>query len=113
MNKYEPWVIERWHIKASLRKIGFICPEECITLPAQRIEGPDINGKEGKIFYCMVTINNMEKARLTCRIHHWTSDPSDRLPFIPDYWKVQNEPLLGVESPLEGGGKETPPTSSA
>lgn len=107
MNKYEPWVIEPWHIRVSLRKVGIICPEDCITLPEQKIEGPDIKGKEGKIFHCTITINNQEKARLRCRIHHWTSDPSDRLPFIPEFWKVQKEPLFGTKSSLEPDKKAT------
>ncbi|CAD6992756.1 39S ribosomal protein L9, mitochondrial [Ceratitis capitata] len=97
MNKDHPWVIEPWHIKASLRKAGIHCPEECITMPEERIEGPDFN-KEGKEFYCTITVNNLEKARLRCRIHHWSTDPSDRLPYTPEYWKMPPEPLFGNES---------------
>ncbi|XP_061395660.1 large ribosomal subunit protein bL9m [Musca vetustissima] len=95
MNKDHPWVIEPWHIKASLRKAGYICQEECITIPKEPIEGPDLN-KEGKIFYCTVTINNLEKARLKCRIHHWSTDPSERLPYVFEFWKMPTEPLFGT-----------------
>ncbi|XP_053946954.1 39S ribosomal protein L9, mitochondrial [Anastrepha obliqua] len=97
MNKDHPWVVEKWHIKASLRKAGIHCPEECITMPDAVIEGPDMN-KEGKVFYCTITVNNMEKARLSCRIHHWSTDPSERLPYVPEYWKLPTEPLFGSEN---------------
>ncbi|XP_067626333.1 large ribosomal subunit protein bL9m [Eurosta solidaginis] len=96
MNKDQPWVVEPWHIRASLRKAGIYCPEECITLPKERIEGPDMN-KESKEFYCTITINNLEKARLRCHIRHWSTDPSERLPYVAEYWKIPAEPLFGSE----------------
>jgi len=95
-----PWVLEPWHIKASLRKAGFHCREECITLPKERIEGPDLK-KESKDFYCTVTINKLEQARLKCRLHHWSTDPSERLPYVLEHWKLQSEPLLAVGSSSE------------
>jgi len=94
MNKDHPWIIEPWHIKASLRKMGIHCKEECIQIPGKPIEGPDLK-KEGKMFYCTITINNLEKARLKCRIHHWSTDPSERLPYVPEFWKLPAEPLFG------------------
>ncbi|XP_018785639.1 PREDICTED: 39S ribosomal protein L9, mitochondrial [Bactrocera latifrons] len=100
MNKDQPWVVEPWHIKASLRKAGIHCPEECITMPEERIEGPDMN-KEAKEFYCTITINNLEKARLRCRIHHWSTDPSERLPYVQEFWKIPSEPLFGGENSKE------------
>lgn len=102
MNKDHPWVIEPWHIKASLRKAGYICKEECITIPKERIEGPDLN-KQNKEFYCTITINNLEKARVKCRIHHWSTDPSERLPYVVEHWKLPAEPLIGVENPKIAG----------
>lgn len=101
MNKDHPWVIEPWHIKASLRKAGYICQEECITIPKEPIEGPDLK-KESKEFYCIVTINNSEKARVKCRIHHWSTDPSERLPYVFEYWKIPSEPLIGIQEPAKG-----------
>lgn len=100
MNKDHPWVLEPWHIKASLRKAGYHCKEECITLPEQRIEGPDLR-KENKEFCCTITINNLEKAILKCRIHHWSTDPSERLPYVLEHWKMPSEPLFGTASITE------------
>lgn len=105
MNKDHPWVIEPWHIKASLRKAGYICQEECITIPKEPIEGPDMN-KEGKEFYCTVTINNLEKARVKCRIHHWSTEPSDRLPYVFEFWKLPSEPLFGEEGAKNESGTD-------
>ena len=98
MNKDQPWVVEPWHIRASLRKAGYHCKDDsCITLPADKIEGPDLN-KENKEFFCTVTINNLETAQLRCRIHHWSTDPSERLPYILEHWKNPAEPLFGSET---------------
>ncbi|KAH8407914.1 hypothetical protein KR222_000797 [Zaprionus bogoriensis] len=98
MNKDVPWVVEPWHIKASLRKAGFYCKDECITMPKERIEGPDLR-KENKEFLVTITINKLEKATLKCRIHHWSTDPSDRLPYVVEHWKLPAEPLLDVSAP--------------
>ncbi|XP_014092491.1 large ribosomal subunit protein bL9m [Bactrocera oleae] len=100
MNKDQPWVVEPWHIRASLRKAGIHCPEECITMPKECIEGPDMN-KEAKEFYCTITINNLEKAQLRCHIHHWSTDPSERLPYVAEFWKNPSEPLFGSENSKE------------
>ncbi|XP_055628743.1 39S ribosomal protein L9, mitochondrial [Toxorhynchites rutilus septentrionalis] len=97
MNKDQPWVIERWHIKASLRKAGYYVTEDAITLPETPISGPDLT-KQGKDFFCTVTVNNLEKARLRCRIHHWSTDPSERLPYVYEHWKLNAEPLIGCDS---------------
>ncbi|KAL1401421.1 hypothetical protein pipiens_006609 [Culex pipiens pipiens] len=97
MNKDHPWVIERWHIGASLRKAGFYVPNEAITLPDAPIEGPDLL-KQNKEFFCTVTINNLEQAKLRCRIHHWSTEPSERLPYVFEHWKNQAEPLFGDDS---------------
>lgn len=78
MNKDHPWKIEKWHIKASLRKAGYQVTEETIELPETPITGPDLL-KQNKDFYVTVTVNNLEKAQLRCRIHHWSTDPSERL----------------------------------
>ncbi|XP_058444594.1 large ribosomal subunit protein bL9m [Malaya genurostris] len=105
MNKDHPWIIEPWHIKASLRKAGFYVPEEAITLPETPISGPDLL-KQNKEFFCTVTVNNLEKARLRCRIHHWSTDPSERLQYVFEHWKMQAEPLFGDDSVPSGEAKQ-------
>lgn len=94
MNKDHPWTIEKWHIKASLRKAGCYVPESAITLPETPINGPDLL-KENKEFVCTITINNLEQARLRCRIHHWSTVPSERLPYVYQHWNNPAEPLFG------------------
>lgn len=95
MNKDRPWVLEPWHIRASLRKAGMHAAEGTIELPKEPITGPDLL-KEGKEFIAIVTINNMEKAKVRCRIHHWSTDPSNRLSYVVDHWKLPAEPLFGT-----------------
>lgn len=95
MNKETPWLIEKWHIKASLRKAGYNVAEETITLPETPISGPDLL-KQNKEFYVTVTVNDLEKATVKCRIHHWSTDPSERLPYVLDHWKEVAEPLFGT-----------------
>lgn len=97
MNKDHPWEIEPWHIRASLRKAGYyILNDSSIELPKQKITGPDLN-KEGKMFNVTVTINNTEKAVIKCRIHHWSTDPTGKLPYVPEFHKIRAEPLFGLE----------------
>lgn len=101
MNKENPWVVEAWHIRASLRKMGYHCQDECITMPEQKIEGPDLT-KEGKEFLVTITINNLEKANVRCRLHHWSTEPSERLPYVFEYWKRPAENVFG------SAGEEAP-----
>ncbi|XP_052860136.1 39S ribosomal protein L9, mitochondrial [Anopheles cruzii] len=98
LNKDQPWVIEPWHIRMSLRKAGYYVPTEAIELPATPITGPDLL-KQNKEFYVTITINNLEKARVRCRIHHWSTEPSNRLPYVFEHWKLDAEPLFGEGSP--------------
>lgn len=95
MNKDHPWEIEPWHIRASLRKAGFqILHDSAIELPKEKITGPDM-AKQGKEFIVTVTINKTEKAKVKCRIHHWSTDPTERLPYIFEFFKLKAEPLFG------------------
>lgn len=55
MNKEIPWTLEPWHIRTMFRKIGFIVPDEAITMPPQPISGPDMN-LENKEFYVTVKV---------------------------------------------------------
>lgn len=94
MNKFKPWTIEKWHIRASLRKAGIIVlSDDCIELPSEPITGPD-PAKQNKEFIVTVTINNMEKAKVRCRIHHWSNNPSTREPYVFEHWKQPAEPLF-------------------
>lgn len=95
MNKDQPWVLQPWHIRASLRKQGVHADESTIELPEEPITGPDLK-KQNKEFLVTVTVNNMEKATVRCRIHHWSTDPSNRLPFVYGHWKLPAEPLFGI-----------------
>lgn len=97
MNKDNPWVLQPWHIRASLRKAGINATDESIELPKEPITGPDLL-KQNKDFYVTVTINNLEKARVKCRIHHWSSETSERLPHVHEHWKESSEPLFGTDN---------------
>lgn len=91
MNKFKPWVIEPWHIRASMRKASlFVADDSQIELPKTPITGPDM-AKQDKDFYVTITINKMEKARVRCRLHHITLDPKQRVPYS-EFWK--DEPNL-------------------
>ncbi|KAJ8714032.1 hypothetical protein PYW08_007652 [Mythimna loreyi] len=92
MNKFEPWVLEPWHITASFRKSGFVVPEYAIEMPPTQIKGPDLSLQD-KEFYITVTINKKEKVNVRCRIYHWASGV-DRLPWEESHWKKPKEPLF-------------------
>jgi large subunit ribosomal protein L9 len=95
MNKDQPWVIEPWHIRASLRKAGYhILNDSAIQLPKEKITGPDLT-KQNKQFIVWVTINKTEKARVKCRIHHWSTDPVERLPYVFEHYRHKAESLFG------------------
>lgn len=102
MNKHHPWKIEPWHVRVSLRKAGInINSDAAIELPEQPITGPDLL-KQNKEFIAVVTLNNLEKARIRCRIHHWTTDPAERLPYVFEHWKLPAEPLITADSENKG-----------
>jgi large subunit ribosomal protein L9 len=94
MNKDEPWEIEPWHIRVSLRKCGYYVSEDAIEMPAEKITGPDLR-KQNKEFNVTITVNNKEKANVRFRIHHWATDASNRLPYVPFHWLEESEPLIG------------------
>lgn len=97
MNKDHPWELEPWHIRASLRKAGFhILNDSSIQLPKEKITGPDLM-KQNKEFEVTVTVNNTEKAIVKCRIHHWSTDPTERLPYVFEHFKQPAEPLFGEQ----------------
>ncbi|XP_075221619.1 mitochondrial ribosomal protein L9 [Lycorma delicatula] len=99
MNKENKWVLEPWHIKASFRKAGVHLSEDCIEMPKNKIEGPDLN-LEDKEFLVTVIINKKEKVKVRCRLHHWSTDIVYRLPHVPLHWTKSAEPLFNEESEL-------------
>lgn len=74
-----------------------ISKDSAIELPSDKISGPDLL-KQNKEFVVTVTINNTEKAKVRCRIHHWSTDPKERLPYVLDHWKHEAEPLILPEN---------------
>ncbi|XP_044744964.1 39S ribosomal protein L9, mitochondrial [Coccinella septempunctata] len=97
MNMESPWEIKPWHIKVSFRKCGWEVPEKAIVLPEMPIKGPNMN-IEGKEFYITVVFSPKEKQEVKCRLHHWSTDPSDRLPYVKEFWKI---PVESVFADLE------------
>ncbi|XP_023011982.2 mitochondrial ribosomal protein L9 [Leptinotarsa decemlineata] len=108
MNKEMPWTIKPWHIKVSFRKCGYVVPEEAIAIPEKPISGPNMD-LENKEFAVTVTINKQEKVDVRCRIHHWSTDVVDRIPYTHEFWEIPTEPILpDQESVLEAIPKRPP-----
>ncbi|KAK5648252.1 hypothetical protein RI129_003144 [Pyrocoelia pectoralis] len=105
MSMENPWTIQPWHIKASFRKCGYVVPAEAITLPDKPIEGPNLD-LENKEFFITVTINNLEKANVRCRIHHWTTDIAARLPHVHEFWKDNTGPVFTEDTNVQSPQKE-------
>lgn len=107
MNKFNPWVVEKWHIRAALRRSGYnVMDDNCIQLPDKPIRGPDLD-LQNREFFVTITVNNCEKARVRCRLHHWANDPEDRLPHVWEHWKQPAEPLFGEDTNNQMGTTET------
>lgn len=85
MNKDEPWTIEPWHVRVSLRKMNVqVLNEDSIELPKEPISGPDLT-LEGKSFVVYITINKKERVPVQCNVHHWSTKLADRLPSTKFY----------------------------
>ncbi|KAK9891067.1 hypothetical protein WA026_013393 [Henosepilachna vigintioctopunctata] len=95
MNKELPWTLKPWHIRVSFRKCGWEVPEKAIILPDQPISGPDLNA-ESKEFFITVQFSPKERQEVRCRLHHWSTHPSDRLPYVKEFWKIPAEPLIPI-----------------
>uniref|UniRef100_A0A1B6BWP4 Large ribosomal subunit protein bL9m n=1 Tax=Clastoptera arizonana TaxID=38151 RepID=A0A1B6BWP4_9HEMI len=93
MNKETEWTIEPWHIRVSLRKAGVYVNDDCIELPSQKIQGPSLD-LENKEFYVTLTINKTEKVNIRCRIHHWSTEPVNRLPYVVDHWLMKADKIF-------------------
>ncbi|XP_069940989.1 large ribosomal subunit protein bL9m isoform X2 [Cherax quadricarinatus] len=99
MNLDQPWQLEPWHVRVAFRKAGIYLPEEALTLPSQPIIGPDLN-LQGKEFLVRVKINNKEEAPVRCRIHHFATNPRERIPWVYRHWELPAESLFPEEAPL-------------
>lgn len=76
-------------------------------MPLEKISGPDLS-LEGKEFYVILTINNKEKVNLRCRIHHWSTEPGERIQATNPWFKKaesvfaqQAEVLDKIPLPIE------------
>ncbi|XP_029174148.1 39S ribosomal protein L9, mitochondrial [Nylanderia fulva] len=98
MSKEVPWTLEKWHIRASFRKVGIFVPEETIMMPQKAISGPNLD-IEGKEFYITITINNREQVKVRCSIHHWASELAGRINVV-DFWKLPAEPIFPEDKPI-------------
>lgn len=57
LNIDEPWTIEPWHIRVSLRKMNVhVLRDDSIELPEKPISGPDLT-LEGKSFVVYITVS--------------------------------------------------------
>lgn len=112
MHKENPWVIEPSHVRVSMRKIGlYVLNDSQIELPKTPITGPD-PAKHGKDFYATITINNAEKGRVRCRIHHVHMDPKKNDPINIEFIEQPGELLFPDEEgqqPLELTNSLQPP----
>lgn len=98
MNLEQPWVLQPWHLSVAFRKAGFAVPEHCLQMPSAAIEGPDVDGLEGKEFIVNVIINDCERVSVRCRLHHYATEPRHRLPYRRQPWLQQAEPLFPEEA---------------
>ncbi|XP_011689837.1 PREDICTED: 39S ribosomal protein L9, mitochondrial [Wasmannia auropunctata] len=98
MSKDVPWTLEKWHVRANLRKAGILVPEDAIAMPERPISGPNLD-LQGKEFYVTLTINNREQVKLRCMVHHWTSDTSAQIR-TEEFWKQPGEPIFPEDKPV-------------
>lgn len=99
MNKKNPWVMEPWHVKVALRKVGAMVPEETITMPPHPIAGPDM-ALQGKAFVVKIKINNKEEANVWCRVSHYPTDSLDLSTFQSHYWEQPPDPVFPEQAAL-------------
>ncbi|CAK9808001.1 39S ribosomal protein L9, mitochondrial [Anthophora plagiata] len=94
-----PWTIEKWHIRATFRCVGYIVPEDAITLPERTISGPDMS-LENKEFYVTVKINNCEEVKVRCKIRHYTSDPERIIIYDKPIYQLSNIAIFPEDQPI-------------
>ncbi|KAL3287854.1 hypothetical protein HHI36_002312 [Cryptolaemus montrouzieri] len=92
MNRESPWTLQPWHIRVAFRKCGWVVPERAISLPEYPIKGPDMN-LQNKEFFVTVEFSPKERQQVRCLIHHWSTELSDRLPYVKEFWKLPTESI--------------------
>jgi len=102
LNTDNPWTIQPWHIKASLRKHKTWIEEKNIEIPGGEITGPDLD-LENKEFIAVITVNNFEKIKVRCRIHHLSASPEKTVKLESWYfreaepvWESERQQLLDM-----------------
>jgi len=95
LNMDVPWTIEKWHIKAALRKHRLWVTEDRIEIPGGEISGPDLS-LESKEFVALVDVSHLEKLKIRCRIHHHTDD-FERQIKTPFWYHKMAEPVWESE----------------
>ncbi len=70
VNDLKPWTLTADHVRVAFRAAGYAVPNECITLPATPIRGPDVEGLQGRDIAVKVTINGQETVHVRCLLHH-------------------------------------------
>ncbi|XP_003696201.1 39S ribosomal protein L9, mitochondrial [Apis florea] len=94
-----PWTIEKWHVRVSFRKLGYIVPEDAIILPDKTISGPNLS-IENKEFYILIKINNHEEVKVRCKIHHYTSDPKKQIKYDVPFYQLKNIAIFAEDQPI-------------
>lgn len=61
MSAETPWTVEKWHVRACLRRSGVVAPDDAIEMPEEPITGPDPK-KNDKVFVVYITINGQERS---------------------------------------------------
>lgn len=93
MNQWNPWTIEKWHVRIGFRRGGFVVPDHAIELPETPIVGPDLD-LEMKEFAVFITINKQERLPVRCVIHH-IGVP------LKDFWfRLRRKPILADQKEL-------------
>jgi len=102
LNMHNEWTIDKWHIKASLRKCKVWINEDQIEIPGGTISGPNLD-LENKEFIAIITINNFDKVKIRCRIHHFTKIAHERINLKSWYfypaepvWEHERQELLDM-----------------
>lgn len=77
LNFHNPWTLEKYHIRAALRRRGIWATEEAfVKMPKRPIVGPN-RDMHGRCFTVTLLINGREKVALLCRIQLVSNDPAD------------------------------------
>lgn len=45
-------------------------------------------------------INNKEKVNVRCTLHHWSTELTERIPHVHEFWKKPKEPIYPEFAPI-------------